>query len=55
VYGKFTPKKPAYNVNDYVTFACDDGFELKGNYVIHCRPGGVWSTDFPTCHRKHMQ
>ena len=51
-YGSFDPVQTSYDVNDKVTFSCDDGFRLEGANMISCRSDGSWSAKFPTCERK---
>ncbi|KAI0224115.1 hypothetical protein LSAT2_024855 [Lamellibrachia satsuma] len=37
------------SVGTVVTLACEDGFRLSGVERVTCLPGGVWTSDFPTC------
>ena len=46
--------KVVYNVNDRVTFKCNQGFELQGAKQLRCENSGQWSGVFPTCERKHQ-
>ncbi|CAK8684025.1 unnamed protein product [Clavelina lepadiformis] len=47
--GSFDPVQDIYNVNDFVTFTCFEGYFLEGSSLLTCEDGGVWSTRFPIC------
>jgi len=34
------------------TFACTEGFEIKGAHEVECQTNGKWSADVPTCEPK---
>ena len=34
-----------------IFYSCDDGYELKGNYMIQCGTEGTWLGPFPECHK----
>ena len=38
-----------YTYTSIVTFSCDIGYILSGNYGIECQSNGQWNTSNPTC------
>ncbi|CAK8690726.1 unnamed protein product [Clavelina lepadiformis] len=43
------PHKDKYEIGDYVTYQCDNGYQLYGDSKVYCQRGG-WS-DSPSCKR----
>ncbi|XP_035673206.1 uncharacterized protein LOC118413782 [Branchiostoma floridae] len=59
-YGKRSPGKRFYYVDDRVTYTCNEGYTLKSGYTseARCMPGGDWQYDKPRCsvnHRRRLQ
>ncbi|XP_055966800.1 C4b-binding protein alpha chain-like [Sorex fumeus] len=44
--------RSTFHYKDSLEFDCDDGFQLKGNRVIHCEADGQWSPPPPICEQK---
>ncbi len=42
-----------YHVCDVIAFSCNTRYELHGLNMIFCKYNGGWSTEPPTCVRKH--
>eukprot|EP00058_Branchiostoma_floridae_P010803 XP_002596291.1 hypothetical protein BRAFLDRAFT_82105 [Branchiostoma floridae] len=56
IYGKRTPSKRFYLLEEKVTYTCNDGYMLEYGYPreVRCRQGnsssaGVWEYHMPTC------
>ncbi|XP_077970683.1 CUB and sushi domain-containing protein 1-like isoform X3 [Styela clava] len=49
--GSIKPNSPTYNVDQRVTFECDDGYELEGTKSSVCETSGRFSDSVPTCER----
>ncbi|XP_035660157.1 5-hydroxytryptamine receptor 3A-like [Branchiostoma floridae] len=59
-YGKRSPSKSFYFVDERVTYTCNEGYTLKSGYTseARCMLGGDWQYDKPSCsvnHRRRLQ
>ncbi|KAF2347040.1 Sushi/SCR/CCP domain, partial [Trinorchestia longiramus] len=36
-------------VNSHVVFECNEGFQLNGDFEMHCQPDKTWFGEFPSC------
>jgi len=46
----FSPSAP-FNVNDQVTYTCNDGYELEGEAILTCQDTGIFLPFQPSCIR----
>ncbi|XP_075709799.1 complement component receptor 1-like protein isoform X2 [Rhinoderma darwinii] len=49
VDGTYTPEKDEYTYLDAVTFTCNKGLHVVGEYSASCTGNGNWSISSPTC------
>ncbi|XP_019620628.1 PREDICTED: uncharacterized protein LOC109467134 [Branchiostoma belcheri] len=56
-YGKRSPNKRFYYVEEKVTYSCNEGYTLKSGYTseVRCIEGGNWQYDKPRCSVNHRQ
>ena len=43
------------SVASLANYSCDFGYVVEGDSARECLPGGIWSSDAPTCERKLIQ
>ncbi|XP_054274318.1 uncharacterized protein LOC128994090 isoform X3 [Macrosteles quadrilineatus] len=49
ISGRMSSVKFYYQINETVTFTCDDGLVMQGAAMLRCQHNGKWSNAVPTC------
>lgn len=49
ISGRMSSVKFYYQINETVTFTCDDGLVMQGASMLKCQHNGKWSNAVPTC------
>lgn len=49
ISGRMSSVKFYYQVNETVTFTCDEGLVMHGAAMLRCQHNGKWSNAVPTC------
>uniref|UniRef100_A0A1B6MNE1 Sushi, von Willebrand factor type A, EGF and pentraxin domain-containing protein 1 n=3 Tax=Cicadellinae TaxID=33370 RepID=A0A1B6MNE1_9HEMI len=49
ISGRMSSVKFYYQINETVTFTCDDGLIMQGASMLKCQHNGKWSNAVPTC------
>uniref|UniRef100_H2Y5C8 Sushi domain-containing protein n=1 Tax=Ciona savignyi TaxID=51511 RepID=H2Y5C8_CIOSA len=50
-FGSLTTAGERFEIDETVTYICNDGYEIVGQNVLTCTVTGEWSHDEPTCTR----
>ena len=50
---RIQPDKEEYDINDQVTFSCENGLTVVGERISHCAGFTMWNTDDPICTSKN--
>uniref|UniRef100_A0A1B6DCY4 Sushi, von Willebrand factor type A, EGF and pentraxin domain-containing protein 1 n=2 Tax=Clastoptera arizonana TaxID=38151 RepID=A0A1B6DCY4_9HEMI len=49
ISGRMSSVKFYYQINETVTFTCDEGLVMQGASMLKCQHNGKWSNAVPTC------
>lgn len=49
ISGRMSSVKFYYQINETVTFTCDEGLVMQGAAMLKCQHNGKWSNAVPTC------